>query len=265
MNCYIATGILMFQATAQYSAVLVLMNHHHVYSDLWQIALPCKVTMSHTPSLLHLGAHEGHGLQVETAEQGTLAVNHEIGWLHYEEWWSYQWERQTVLFEMCVSVHTGWWVWTVIIVSYLLSEVEVLQSIHKFQDQQGTGLSHPLQLRMLPSLLFQFLCSAVAAVQICNTLGHPWLPSAGRSVVIKQPTHPGKQADSCQDLEWIKLIENSKKFTHSKWNQSTLPVANANEELLGQLWKRFLCNRCHPCDVTYLCALESRDWNRHTT
>jgi len=238
--------------TVLYSVVLVLMNHLYVYSDLWQTVLPCKVTMSHTPSLLLMGALEGHhGLQVETAGRRTHAVNHGIGWLHYEKWWNYPSEGQTILFEMCVIVRTGRWFWTVIIVLHLLSEVEVLQRVHIFQDRQGTGLSHPLQLRMLPSLLLQLLCGAVAAVQMCNTLGHPWLPSAGRAVFIKQPTHPGKQADSRQDLEWIKLIENSNTFTHSKWNQSTLPVANADEELLGQLWKCFLCNRCHSYDVTY--------------
>ena len=203
MNCYIATGILMFQDTVQYSVVLVLMNLHRVYSDLWQRVLPLKVTKSHTPSLLLMGAHEGHGLQVETAGKRTLAVNHGIGWLLYTKCWSYQSERQTILFEVYLNVRTGWWFWTVIIVPYFLSEVEVLQSIHKFQDQQGTGLSHPLRLRMLPSLLLQLPCGAVAAVQICNLLWHPWLPNAGQAVVIKQPTHPGKQADSCQDLEWI--------------------------------------------------------------
>jgi len=65
----------MLQDTVQYSAVLVLMNHLHVYSNL----LPCKVTMSHTPSLLLMGAREGHGLQVETAGKKTHGVNHGIG------------------------------------------------------------------------------------------------------------------------------------------------------------------------------------------
>lgn len=170
--------------------------------------------------------------------------------------------RQTVLFETYIILCTGCWFWTVIIVPYLLSEVEVLQRYHKFQDRQGTGLSHPLQVMMLPSLLLQLLFSAAAAVQTCMP-AHPGLPNAGRAVFIKQPTHPGKQADSCQDLEWIKLVENSNTFAHSKWHRSTLPVANANEEFLGQLWNCFLCNRCHPCYVTYLCVLESRDWNRH--
>ena len=75
MNCCIATVILMLQDTVQYAAVLVLMNHLHVYSNL----LPCKVTMSHTPSLLLMGAREGHGLRLETAGKRTHAVNHGIG------------------------------------------------------------------------------------------------------------------------------------------------------------------------------------------
>jgi hypothetical protein len=177
------------------------MNHLHVHSDLWQTVLPCTVTMSHTPWLLLMGAHEGHGLQAETAGKRTLVVNHGISWLHSEKWWSYQSERQTVPFEMYIIVRTGWWFWTMIIVSCLLSEVEVLQRIHKFQDRQGTGLSHPLQLRMLPNLLSQLLCGAVAAIQIFHTPGHPWLQSAGRAVLLKQPSYPGKQAGSCQDLE----------------------------------------------------------------
>jgi len=166
---------------------------------------------------------------------------------------------------MYIIVCTGCWLWTVIIVPYLFSEVEVPQRIHKFQDQQGTGLSHPLRLRMLPSLLSQLLCSAVTAVQTCNMLAHQWLPNAGQAVFIKQLSHPGKKADSCQDLEWIKVTENSNMFARSKGHWITLPVANANEELLGQLWKCFLCNRCRPCYVTYLCVPESREWNRHAT
>jgi len=150
----------------------------------------------------------------------------------------------------------------VIVLPNLLSEVEVLQRVHKFQDQQGTGLSRPLRPRMLPSRLLQLLCGAVAAVQTCNTPARPWLPNAGRAVFIKQPNHLGKQADSCQDLEWIKLIESSSTFAHSKWRRSTLPVANADEELLGQVWKWFLSNRCRPRYVMYLRVLESRDWNR---
>ena len=79
---YIATGILMLQDTVQYSAVLVLMNHLHVYSDLWQTVLSCKVTVSHIPSLLLMVAHEGHVLQVGTAWKRTLAVNNGVGcWL----------------------------------------------------------------------------------------------------------------------------------------------------------------------------------------
>jgi len=74
---------------------------------------------------------------------------------------------------MYITVHTGWWFWTVSILPYLFSEVEAQQSSHTFQDRQGTGLSHLLQLRMLPSLLLQLLCGAVAAIQICNTLGPP--------------------------------------------------------------------------------------------
>ena len=135
---------------------------------------------------------------------------------------------------------------------YFLSEVKVLQRNHLFQDCQGTGLICPLQLRMLPSPFSQLLCIAVTAIHVFNTVGHPWLQ------FLEQPSHPGKQAGSCQDLRWIKLIENSDTFTHAKRKRSTLPVANANEELLGHVWKRFLCNRCHPCDVKNLCVLPTR-------
>ena len=246
--------------------MLVLMNEHHVYSDLWRTVLPWKVTMSLTPWLLLMGALEGHGLQAETAGKRTLAVNYGIGWLQNEKWWSYQSESQTFLFKMHIIVHTRWWrsSWTAIVVPYLFSEVKVLPRIHLFQDRRGTGLSQPLQLGFLQSLLSQLLCAAVAAIQIFNT-GHPWLQCAGRAVFLKRPSHPGKQAGSCQDLEWIKLIENSNTFTHPKWKRGTLPVANANEELLGQLWKCFLCNRFCPCDVKDLCVRKSRDWNQHRT
>ena len=199
MNRYIATSNLMFPDTILCS--ICFMNHLHGHSDLRQTVLPCKVTMSHTPWLLLMGAHEGHGLQAETAGNRTLTVNHGIHWLHNEKWWSYQLERQTVPFEMYIIVCTGWWFWTVIIVCYLLSEVEVQQRIHKFQDRQGTGLSHPLHLRILPNLLSQLLCGAVAAIQTFHTLGHPWLQRAGQAVFLKQPIHPGKQAGSYQDLE----------------------------------------------------------------
>jgi len=56
MNCYVATSVLMFQDTVRYSVELVLMKQHHVYCDLWQTVLPCKVTISHTLWLL-MGAH----------------------------------------------------------------------------------------------------------------------------------------------------------------------------------------------------------------
>jgi hypothetical protein len=92
----------MFPDTVQYSVLLVLMNHLYFYCDLWQRVLPCKVIMSQTPSLLLMRAHD---LQVETAGRRTDAVNHGIGWLHYEKWWSYLPERQTVLFEMCITVY----------------------------------------------------------------------------------------------------------------------------------------------------------------
>jgi hypothetical protein len=59
----------------------------------------------------------------------------------------------------------------------------------QFHDRQGTGLSRPLQLRMLPSL-FPQLRSAVAAIQIFNSLRHPWLLYAGWAVFLEQPSHP---------------------------------------------------------------------------
>jgi hypothetical protein len=156
---------------------------------------------------------------------------------------------------------TWWWksFWTVISVPYLLSEVKVLQRNHLFQDHQGTGHSRHLQLRMPSSPFSQLLCIAVTAFHISNTLGHLWLQ------FLKQPRHPGKHAGSCQDLQWIKLIEISNTFTHSKRKRSTLPVVNAYEELLGQVWKRFLCIRCHRCDVTNVCVcvLHSRYKNQH--
>ena len=64
---------------------------------------------------------------------------------------------------------------------------------------------------------------AVTAVHIFNTLRHPWLQ------FLVQRSHSGKQVGSCQDLQWIKLMENSNTFAHSKWKHSMLPVANANE------------------------------------
>jgi len=352
----------MFQNTVWCSLELNFMNHLHVYSDLWQTVLPCKVTISHTLWLLHMGAHEGHGVQAETAvKRRTVAVNHGIGWLQNGEWWSYRSDRQKVTFEMYIIVDTWWWksFWTVTSVPYLLSEVEVLQRNHLFQERQGTGLGRPLQQRMPSSPFSQLLCIAVTAFRISNTLGHPWLHTVTAFRIsntlghpwlhavtafrisntlghpwlhtvtafrisntvghpwlhavtafrisntvghpwlhavtafrisntlghpwlhtvtafrisntlghpwlqfLKQPRHPGKQAGSCQDLQWIKLIENSNTFTHCKRKRSTLQVTNGYEELLGQVWKWFLCIRCLRCDVKNVRVLQLRDKNQH--
>jgi hypothetical protein len=70
---------------------------------LWSLTKYCLARLPClTPILIRMGAHD---LQVETAGRRTHAVNHGIGWLHYEKWWSYQSERQTVLFEMWVIVY----------------------------------------------------------------------------------------------------------------------------------------------------------------
>jgi hypothetical protein len=99
----------MFQNMVWYSLELIFMNNLHVYCDLWQTVLPCRVTISHTLWLLLMGAHEGHGVQADTAvKRSTIAVNHGIVWLQNGEWWSYRSDRQKVTFEMYIIMHTWW-------------------------------------------------------------------------------------------------------------------------------------------------------------
>jgi hypothetical protein len=219
---------------------------------LWPLAnmIALQITISHTLRLLLMGAHEGHGLQVETAiKRGTLAVNYGIGWLHNGKWWSLIRKAKSSLWDVRNCAHT---MVEVILnsyqcnVPYLLSEVKVLQRNHLYQNRHRTGLSRPVQLRMPQSPFLQLLCIAVTVIHIFSTVVHPWLQ------FLEQPSHPGKRAGSRQDSQRTELIKNSNTFTHSKQKRSTRPVAYANEKLLGQVSKCFLCNRCHPCDVKKL-------------
>ena len=72
------------------------------------------------------------------------------------------------------------------------SRSSVMKSLIPRPSRNRTQLSSPAK-EMLPSL-FPQLRSAVAAIQIFNTLRHLWLRCAGVAVFLEQPSHPSRSS-----------------------------------------------------------------------